>query len=117
MIKLVEDSSNKSTKSSLTNGVGTNGFEYSANKDNHDGWNGNSRQNGSQNIEDDTEEWAVMGPKNKSAITRRAELGSTPVSKIFRGQLCSKIHRTGDQDTSNVQPFFTLQLDIEVYIY
>jgi ubiquitin carboxyl-terminal hydrolase 10 len=55
-----------------------------------------------------------MGPKNKGSITRRADFGRTPISDIFRGQLRSRVQRAGDQSTDNVQPFFTLQLDIEV---
>ncbi|KAJ9579085.1 hypothetical protein L9F63_024808, partial [Diploptera punctata] len=55
----------------------------------------------------------VMGPKNKGSITRRADFGRTPISDIFRGQLRSRVQRAGDQSTDNVQPFFTLQLDIE----
>lgn len=58
-------------------------------------------------------EWTVMGPKNKGSITRRADFGRTPISDIFRGQLRSRVSRMGDQITDNVQPFFTLQLDIE----
>ncbi|PSN48542.1 hypothetical protein C0J52_05928 [Blattella germanica] len=42
------------------------------------------------------------------------KFGRTPISDIFRGQLRSRVHRAGDQSTDNVQPFFTLQLDIEV---
>lgn len=60
------------------------------------------------------EEWKVMGPRNKGSITRCTEIGRTPLSDIFRGQLRSRIYRQGDQDSDNVQPFFTLQLDIEV---
>ncbi|XP_015118289.1 ubiquitin carboxyl-terminal hydrolase 10 [Diachasma alloeum] len=59
------------------------------------------------------EEWKVMGPKNKGSITRCTEFERTPLSDIFRGQLRSRILRQGDQSTDNVQPFFTLQLDIE----
>lgn len=59
-----------------------------------------------------------MGPKNKGSVTRRAEFDRSPISDIFRGQLRSRVHRTNsrsqDQITDNVQPFFTLQLDIEV---
>lgn len=59
-----------------------------------------------------------MGPKNKGAITRKADFGRTPLSDIFRGQLRSRVFRnTHDNNiTDNVQPFFTLQLDIEVWI-
>lgn len=58
-----------------------------------------------------------MGPKNKGAITRKADFGRTPLSDIFRGQLRSRVFRnTHDNNiTDNVQPFFTLQLDIEVW--
>lgn len=59
------------------------------------------------------EEWKVMGPKNKGSITRCTEFGRTPLSDIFRGQLRSRVSRAGEQPTDNVQPFFTLQLDIE----
>jgi ubiquitin carboxyl-terminal hydrolase 10 len=55
-----------------------------------------------------------MGPKNKGSVTRRAEFGRTPISDIFRGHLRSRVQRAGDQSTDNVQPFFTLQLDVEV---
>lgn len=62
------------------------------------------------------EEWKVIGPKNKGSITRCTELERTPLSDIFRGQLRSRVSRVGEQPTDNVQPFFTLQLDIEVSI-
>lgn len=55
-----------------------------------------------------------MGPKNKGAITRRTEFSRTPINDVFGGLLRSRIHRTGDQSTDNIQPFFTLQLNIEV---
>lgn len=61
----------------------------------------------------DDKEWQVMGPKNKSCVTRRTELTKTPVSDIFGGQLKSRIDRAGDHFTDNIQPFFTLQLNIE----
>lgn len=54
-------------------------------------------------------------PRNKKAITRRAVCGgSTPVSDIFRGQIRSHVQRAGDDASDSVQPFFTLQLDVEV---
>ncbi|KYM98351.1 PREDICTED: ubiquitin carboxyl-terminal hydrolase 10 [Cyphomyrmex costatus] len=61
----------------------------------------------------DEEEWQVMGPKNKGAVTRCTEFGRTPISDIFRGQLRSRVIRAGEQPTDNVQPFFTLQLDVQ----
>lgn len=79
----------------------------------------NNDQNVTNNIESNInynngeEEWKVMGPKNKGSITRCTEFGRTPLSDIFRGQLRSRVSRAGEQPTDNVQPFFTLQLDIE----
>ncbi|XP_046397539.1 ubiquitin carboxyl-terminal hydrolase 10 isoform X2 [Ischnura elegans] len=61
----------------------------------------------------DGNEWKIMGPKNKGSVTRHADFGRTPLSDIFRGQLRSRVQRLGDTTTDNVQPFFTLQLDIE----
>ncbi|CAG9860826.1 unnamed protein product [Phyllotreta striolata] len=58
-------------------------------------------------------EWKVMGPKNKGSITRRTDFDRTPISDIFGGLLKSKIHRAGDLSTENIQPFLTLQLNIE----
>ncbi|XP_044762214.1 ubiquitin carboxyl-terminal hydrolase 10-like [Coccinella septempunctata] len=37
----------------------------------------------------------------------------TPIQNIFGGKLLSNIHKKGEESTSNTQPFFTLQLDIE----
>lgn len=58
-----------------------------------------------------------MGPKNKGSITREVEFEKTPLSDIFRGQLRSRVSRAGEQPTDNVQPFFTLQLDVQVSIH
>lgn len=61
--------------------------------------------------------WKVMGPKNKGSITRRTEAMSTPLSDIFRGQLRSRVNRAGLDSTDNVQPFLTLQINIEVSVW
>lgn len=61
----------------------------------------------------EAETWKVVDSKNKGTITRRTELSQTPISDIFGGQLRSRVHRSGDQTTDNIQPFFTLQLHIE----
>lgn len=76
--------------------------------------NGDANGASENSIDDDDTEWNVMGPKNKSSVTRRAVCGKTPVSDIFRGQIRSRVQRAGDHSTDTVQPFFTLQLDIEV---
>ncbi|XP_060519456.1 ubiquitin carboxyl-terminal hydrolase 10-A [Cylas formicarius] len=63
--------------------------------------------------EDKVSEWQVMGSKNKGSVLRKTVVERTPITDIFGGSLKSRIHRTGDQDTENTQPFFTLQLNIE----
>lgn len=56
-----------------------------------------------------------MGPKNRGAVERRWAARRTPVSDIFRGKTRVRLHRAAHHDvTDAVQPFFTLQLDIEV---
>ncbi|XP_049819082.1 ubiquitin carboxyl-terminal hydrolase 10 isoform X2 [Aethina tumida] len=61
----------------------------------------------------DDKEWLVMG-KKKCSVTRRTDFDRTPISDIFGGFLKSRIHRAGDHDTENIQPFFTLPLNIEM---
>lgn len=59
----------------------------------------------------------VIGTRNKGTVTRSADFGRTPVSDIFRGELRSRLQREGDHTTDVIhsfQPFFTLQLNIEV---
>ncbi|GJQ70892.1 hypothetical protein Trydic_g809 [Trypoxylus dichotomus] len=62
---------------------------------------------------DQDREWQEVTGKNKGCVTRRTELVHTPISDIFNGHLRSRVHRAGDKSTDNVQPFFTLQLNIE----
>lgn len=61
----------------------------------------------------------VIGTRNKGSVTRSADFGRTPVSDIFRGELRSRLQREGDHTTDVIhsfQPFFTLQLNIEVSV-
>lgn len=58
----------------------------------------------------------LIGTKNKGTVTRSTDFGRTPVSDIFRGELRSRLQREGDHSTDVMQPFFTLQLNIEVSI-
>ncbi|XP_022830025.1 ubiquitin carboxyl-terminal hydrolase 10-like isoform X2 [Spodoptera litura] len=62
----------------------------------------------------DDDEWKVMGPRNRGAVERRWAARRTPVADIFRGRTRLRLHRAAHHDvTDAVQPFFTLQLDIE----
>ncbi|KAL4711453.1 hypothetical protein ACJJTC_005577, partial [Scirpophaga incertulas] len=80
---------------------------------------GNSQQNGvvpqeQAQEEEDVDEWKVMGPRNRGAVERRWAARRTPVGDIFRGRTRVRLTRATHHDvTDAVQPFFTLQLDIE----
>lgn len=64
---------------------------------------------------DDHDEWKEVGPKNKSWITRRQQtMGvKTPISDMFQGQIRSCVQPSTGEPTATLQPFFTLQLDIQ----
>ncbi|XP_046660404.1 ubiquitin carboxyl-terminal hydrolase 10-B isoform X3 [Homalodisca vitripennis] len=77
--------------------------------------NGDATTNGNHDGFEQDHEWTeVINKNNKSAVLRRADFGRTPLSAIFRGQMRSRFTRANATTTTgNVQPFFTLQLDIE----
>lgn len=58
----------------------------------------------------------VIDKKNKGTVTRSTDFGSSPVSDIFSGIWRSRLQREGDTSADTLQPFFTLQLNIEVSI-
>ncbi|XP_026738266.1 proline-rich extensin-like protein EPR1 isoform X2 [Trichoplusia ni] len=63
---------------------------------------------------EDDDEWKVMGPRNRGAVERRWAARRTPAADIFRGRTRLRLHRAPSHIvTDAVQPFFTLQLDIE----
>lgn len=75
--------------------------------------NGDDAANGEVHL-DDQDDWKVIrGNRNKGTVTRTTDFGRSPMSDIFGGKLRSRVHREGDHPTDNIQPFFTLQLDIE----
>ncbi|XP_077983517.1 ubiquitin carboxyl-terminal hydrolase 10-like [Glandiceps talaboti] len=63
--------------------------------------------------DDNDEEWEQVGPKNKSSITRSANFTQSLISDIFGGQMRSALHQHGSKESATLQPFFTLQLDIQ----
>lgn len=78
----------------------------------------NGDVNGDVHTDADDGDWkeVTKDSKNKGSIVRRhtSVLDKTPVSEIFRGHLRTKVHRVSDSTiTENIQPFFTLPLDIE----
>ncbi|XP_055324192.1 putative mediator of RNA polymerase II transcription subunit 26 isoform X3 [Sitodiplosis mosellana] len=73
----------------------------------------NGIENG-DGADDEGNEWQLIGTRNKGAVTRSTDFGRTPLSEIFRGELRSRLQREGDHPSTDVmQPFFTLQLNIE----
>ena len=40
----------------------------------------------------------------------------SPISAIFRGQICSILHQLGQKESATLQSFFTLQLDVQVWL-
>jgi len=72
----------------------------------------NGRQHNDDN-DDDADHWQVMGPKNKGWLTRKTNVVKSPISEMLFGQLCSALHRTNSFKSATLQPFFTLQLDIQ----
>ena len=73
---------------------------------------------GASEDDGDADNWQVMGPKNKGCVTRKTTIDKSPISEMLFGQLCSALQRTNDRNNvRNLQPFFTLQLDIQVSTY
>ncbi|KAJ3209447.1 Ubiquitin carboxyl-terminal hydrolase 10 [Entophlyctis luteolus] len=60
----------------------------------------------------DASEWIEVGTK-KSAQTRKTEIRASPVTEIFGGSIRSVLKAPGDKDSIKIEPFMTLQLDIE----
>lgn len=63
--------------------------------------------------DDSDSEWKQVHSKAKSNRPNNLALTQTPLSKIFRGQTRSRLQKFGDQTTNNIEPFFTLHLNIE----
>uniref|UniRef100_A0A671PEX4 Ubiquitin carboxyl-terminal hydrolase n=1 Tax=Sinocyclocheilus anshuiensis TaxID=1608454 RepID=A0A671PEX4_9TELE len=59
------------------------------------------------------DEWEQVGPRNKTSITRQADFIRTPITDIFGGHIRSVVYQQSSKDSATLQPFFTLQLDIQ----
>uniref|UniRef100_A0A672NNI2 Ubiquitin carboxyl-terminal hydrolase n=1 Tax=Sinocyclocheilus grahami TaxID=75366 RepID=A0A672NNI2_SINGR len=59
------------------------------------------------------DEWEQVGPRNKTSITRQADFIRTPVTDIFGGHIRSVVYQQSSKESATLQPFFTLQLDIQ----
>ncbi|KAM8946787.1 ubiquitin carboxyl-terminal hydrolase 10 [Pelodytes ibericus] len=70
------------------------------------------RQNSEQG-EASEEEWEQVGPRNKSSVTRQADFVQTLITDIFGGHMRSVVYQQSSKESATLQPFFTLQLDIQ----
>ncbi|XP_037554626.1 ubiquitin carboxyl-terminal hydrolase 10-like [Dermacentor silvarum] len=62
--------------------------------------------------DDDEGAWKTVTHRNRHQVTRSAEYSKSPLMDIFGGEMRSSV--TADGETSaSLQPFFTLQLDIQ----
>ncbi|XP_077480775.1 ubiquitin carboxyl-terminal hydrolase 10 isoform X2 [Stigmatopora argus] len=70
----------------------------------------NDADKGEEGSED---EWEQVGPRNKTSITRQADFVRTPITDIFGGHIRSVVYQQNSKESATLQPFFTLQLDIQ----
>ncbi|XP_053556842.1 ubiquitin carboxyl-terminal hydrolase 10 [Bombina bombina] len=59
------------------------------------------------------EEWEQVGPRNKSLVTRQTDFVQTLITDIFGGHMRSVVYQQSSKESATLQPFFTLQLDIQ----
>ncbi|KAL4630274.1 ubiquitin carboxyl-terminal hydrolase 10-like isoform X2, partial [Arapaima gigas] len=59
------------------------------------------------------DEWEQVGPRNKTSVTRQADFVRTPITDIFCGHIRSVVYQQSSKESATLQPFFTLQLDIQ----
>ncbi|OWF38010.1 ubiquitin carboxyl-terminal hydrolase 10-like [Mizuhopecten yessoensis] len=57
--------------------------------------------------------WEQVGPKKRSALTRKAMFSKSPIADIFVGYMRSAVFKSAAKESATLQPFFTLQLDIQ----
>ncbi|OTA76076.1 hypothetical protein M434DRAFT_88187 [Hypoxylon sp. CO27-5] len=62
----------------------------------------------------DTNDWLEVGRRQRAAVTRSSghPITSSPITKIFGGQLRSELRVQGLKDSVTLEPFQPLQLDI-----
>lgn len=57
--------------------------------------------------------WLEVGPKQKVANTRSAEVSESVITRLFGGKLRSVVCVPGQKDSIVLEPYLTLQLDIQ----
>lgn len=69
------------------------------------------KENG--DVSEGEEEWQVIGSKHKGMVTRKVVEHKTPISELLGGQIKSFLTTSGSKTSASIQPFFTLQLDVQ----
>ncbi|XP_043937996.1 ubiquitin carboxyl-terminal hydrolase 10 isoform X2 [Protopterus annectens] len=59
------------------------------------------------------DEWEQVGPRNRISVTRQADFVPTAITDIFGGHIRSVVYQMSSKESATLQPFFTLQLDIQ----
>uniref|UniRef100_A0A8C5Y0A9 ubiquitinyl hydrolase 1 n=1 Tax=Microcebus murinus TaxID=30608 RepID=A0A8C5Y0A9_MICMU len=59
------------------------------------------------------DEWEQVGPRNKTSITCQVDFVPTPITSIFGGHIRSVVYQQSSKESATLQPFITLQLDIQ----
>ncbi|XP_055002126.1 ubiquitin carboxyl-terminal hydrolase 10 [Sorex araneus] len=76
--------------------------------------NGPGRHSAAEELGEGSEdEWEQVGPRHRTAVTRQADFVQTPITGIFGGHIRSVVYQQSSRDSATLQPFFTLQLDIQ----
>ncbi|KYO37903.1 ubiquitin carboxyl-terminal hydrolase 10 [Alligator mississippiensis] len=73
----------------------------------------NEEEDPEEQGEGSEDEWEQVGPRNKSSVTRQADFVQTPITDIFGGHIRSVVYQQSSKESATLQPFFTLQLDIQ----
>lgn len=65
--------------------------------------------------DNDSTAWLEVGRKQRQAVTRSSghPVTSSPITKIFGGQLRSELRISGQKDSVTLEPYQPLQLDID----
>ncbi|XP_044843347.1 ubiquitin carboxyl-terminal hydrolase 10 isoform X3 [Mauremys mutica] len=73
----------------------------------------NEEEDQDEQGEGSEDEWEQVGPRNKSSVTRQADFVQTAITDIFGGHIRSVVYQQSSKESATLQPFFTLQLDIQ----
>lgn len=61
----------------------------------------------------DEDSWEHVGKNNKASTLRKAIIEESHIKHVFGGVIRSSVFQKGKKESTTLQPFFTLQLDIK----